>query len=588
MRGIQNTLLSPIYLGLVLVLTGSMTSWGQAPSSTTPVPRLVRFSGTIKDAAGKPVGGVAGVTFALYKDQEGGAPLWLETQNVQLDANGRYSVMLGSTKSDGIPTELFTSGEARWLGVQPERQAEQPRVLLLSVPYALKAADAETLGGKPASAYALLPTPGNQSSTTAPSSGSQPAVGAPIVHGNGTKSFLPLWSGASLLGTSAVSQSGTNVGIGTSTPATTLDVNGAATIRGNQAVTGNISATGLISGGTGSFSASTPLFTNALSVTQKGGGSAISGFQAATSGITFGVLGSTSSTSGVGVSGQGGTGVLGIGSSVGGMFRASSSIGQILIGQNSAGKNVFNVDSNGTVSAGNVSLTGGVFAAGGLFANSGLTITGNSQSAFLGDPGCGAGFAGIGFGALSGCNNYSMIGDGKNTFVNRPLGGSLLFRENNGDELTIAPGGNVGVGTTTPQAKLEVAGNVQVDGAVVLSNGSQLGHLFSARQDSVVAINKSGVQVVALSVPSGSYAISAQTDISNLDNSEQLARCALNVGVGSNIGLAGSASVLAGSSVSLQAATTFSAPTTITLTCYTFNGYTQLSSLQALTVPLIN
>jgi hypothetical protein len=32
---------------------------------------------------GKPLAGVVGVTFYLYKDQEGGAPLWLETQNVQ-------------------------------------------------------------------------------------------------------------------------------------------------------------------------------------------------------------------------------------------------------------------------------------------------------------------------------------------------------------------------------------------------------------------------------------------------------------------------------------------------------------------------
>src|SRR3990170_1578308 len=32
---------------------------------------------------------------------------------------------------------------------------EQPRILLVSVPYALKAADAETLGGKPASAFVL-------------------------------------------------------------------------------------------------------------------------------------------------------------------------------------------------------------------------------------------------------------------------------------------------------------------------------------------------------------------------------------------------------------------------------------------------
>ena len=38
---------------------------------------------------------------------------------------------------------LFASGEARWLGVRINGGEEQPRVLLLSVPYALKAADAQ-------------------------------------------------------------------------------------------------------------------------------------------------------------------------------------------------------------------------------------------------------------------------------------------------------------------------------------------------------------------------------------------------------------------------------------------------------------
>jgi hypothetical protein len=48
---------------------------------------------------------------------------------------------------------LFTSGQPRWLGIQVEQKPELPRVLLVSVPYAMKAADADTLGGRPASAY---------------------------------------------------------------------------------------------------------------------------------------------------------------------------------------------------------------------------------------------------------------------------------------------------------------------------------------------------------------------------------------------------------------------------------------------------
>src|ERR1022692_1818489 len=115
--------------------------WAQqavsAPSgSNEVVPPLVSFSGKLTDLNGKPLTGVAGAMFALYKDAQGGAPLWLEMQNVYPDKTGHYAVMLGSTTSTGLPSYLFVAGEARWLGVQPQGQAEQPRILLLSVPYA--------------------------------------------------------------------------------------------------------------------------------------------------------------------------------------------------------------------------------------------------------------------------------------------------------------------------------------------------------------------------------------------------------------------------------------------------------------------
>ena len=126
---------------------------GSVTIAAAQLPRLVKFSGTLKDINGNPLTTITGVTFALYSQQSGGAPLWLETQNVQPDKSGRYTVMLGSTKQDGLETDLFVSEQAQWLGIQPEAQEEQARVLLVSVPYAFKAGDAETLGGKPASAF---------------------------------------------------------------------------------------------------------------------------------------------------------------------------------------------------------------------------------------------------------------------------------------------------------------------------------------------------------------------------------------------------------------------------------------------------
>lgn len=153
------------FLSLVLSMA-AQTASGNPAAVTAQVPRLVRLGATIKDESGNPLAGRMNVTFSLYSEQTGGTPLWQETQDLTLDANGHSSVMLGSTYPNGIPLGLFSSGEAQWLGVQPEGHAEQPRVMLLSVPYALKAGDAATLGGLPPSAFVHaapdeLPTSGS-------------------------------------------------------------------------------------------------------------------------------------------------------------------------------------------------------------------------------------------------------------------------------------------------------------------------------------------------------------------------------------------------------------------------------------------
>ncbi|HXM99007.1 MAG TPA: tail fiber domain-containing protein [Candidatus Dormibacteraeota bacterium] len=176
-------------------------------TAASPVPHLIRFTGTLLDRQGQPLKGPVAVTFSLYAQQSGDAPLWMETQNVELDAKGGYTALLGANSGTDLPEELFRNGEARWLGVQPEREPEQPRVLLVSVPYALKAGDAQTLGGLPPSAFApaslaaatnsssstpqpaLLASPGATSAATAPLTTSFPVTTA-----GGTTNFIPLWS----------------------------------------------------------------------------------------------------------------------------------------------------------------------------------------------------------------------------------------------------------------------------------------------------------------------------------------------------------------------------------------------------------
>src|SRR5664279_961239 len=120
-------------LSLFTILFTVCNSSAQTNNST--VPNLVRYSGTLfQPGSAAASSKITGVTFAIYRQQEGGAPVWLETQNVTLDASGRYSVLLGSTSATGLPSDLFSPQEPRWLAVRVEGQSEQSRVLLVSVP----------------------------------------------------------------------------------------------------------------------------------------------------------------------------------------------------------------------------------------------------------------------------------------------------------------------------------------------------------------------------------------------------------------------------------------------------------------------
>jgi hypothetical protein len=397
-----------VWLLLICSAVSLCAQQAASAAANAVVPPVVKFSGVLTDVNNKSVTGTVGVTFSLYKESEGGAPLWVETQNVTPDKTGHYSVMLGSASTQGLPGSAFASGEARWLGVQAQGQSEQPRTLLMSVPYALKALDAETVGGLPPSAFVKAAAPGVASAANS----NAPAA---AITGTGTANHITKWLSPTKLGNSNIFDgSSGKVGIATTSPGATLDVNGTAVIRSNATVDGSlgagpITATSTSSGGTGVFAnagsstssngviaegatgvaayttvaGSIALYGDAgnstgsngvvgYGATGVAGNSTINGSYGTYGSGSTGVWGNSTGTgANVGVLGLGATGVQGVGDAWGVLGQSSSTSGSGGGFSNSTtGDALFTYNQSGGYAAffdGNVDVDGNLSKAGGSF-----------------------------------------------------------------------------------------------------------------------------------------------------------------------------------------------------------------------------
>jgi trimeric autotransporter adhesin len=453
-------------LCLAAILFGSLAAaQSNSSQSSAVVPRLVNFSGKAIDA-GKVITGTAGATFAIYGEESGGSPLWLETQNIQADAKGNYTVQLGATKPEGLPLDLFTSGEARWLGVMINGGQEQPRVLLLSVPYALKAADAETVGGLPASAF-LLAGAANAAalSNNGSTNGGANAV-TPAVSGTGTTDFIPLWTNsAGGLGNSVLFQSGTGstakVGINSTTPASTLDVNGAVTARGNL----SLPATGAAAAAAGKNSQ--PLSFAASSYNSSIGAAVSQNFRwqaeptgnntAQTSGtlnLLYGAGANTPAETGLKI---GPKGVLSF--APGQTFPGTGpgtitgvKAGTDLTGGGTSGDVTLNLDTTKVPQL----AASNTFTANNSFAGTvGITTSPASALNVHGN---------IATDSVFGFSQIQQVSSPYLTYISAPASETLGFFANGTQQMTIAPSGNVGIGTTAPGAGLDMSGGLTING----------------------------------------------------------------------------------------------------------------------------
>lgn len=194
--------------------------------------------------------------------------------------------------------------------------------------------------------------------------------------------------------------------------------------------------------------------------------------------------------------------------------------------------------------------------------------------------------------------------------------------------------GNIGIGTAAPQAKLDVLGNVRIqgtgsalvfpDGSVVHNRAELIGpqgpagpqgpmgatgpagptgptgpqgpagangvaHAYvDSGQYGDVILDNSFPVVASVTVPAGSYLIFGKGGLTNFDGSDQDATCKLSTGDSTSLRLAAQGGPGKVSVTVQDQASNVANGTTITMTCATFNGQMINPKLTAIAVSAIN
>ena len=113
-----------LFVALAMALSSPVGLLGQS-AQTTPsvsVPRLVNVTGVYQPANGQPPPPGTVVTLLVYADQQGGTPLWQETQNVEFDASGHFTLLLEPRWPTGSRPKCLRRGmRSGWRCILPAR-----------------------------------------------------------------------------------------------------------------------------------------------------------------------------------------------------------------------------------------------------------------------------------------------------------------------------------------------------------------------------------------------------------------------------------------------------------------------------------
>jgi cytoskeletal protein CcmA (bactofilin family) len=119
------------------------------PTALTRPNRFLSFQGRLTSNVGNPITSATNVVFKLYDASSGGTNLWDSgTCSITPDQDGIFSTLLGSSCGAEIASSVFSENAAVWVGVTVGADAEAtPRIQIATVAYAL---NSETLQGFPA------------------------------------------------------------------------------------------------------------------------------------------------------------------------------------------------------------------------------------------------------------------------------------------------------------------------------------------------------------------------------------------------------------------------------------------------------
>jgi len=418
-------------LASTFAISGVALAAQQEAGPTVSAPGFVRLDGEFRTATGEPRTGPVTLVISLYGAPDDPQALWSETQQGTLTAAGGYTVFAGASQPDGLPRELFASGAARWIGVAIQGEAEQPRVRILSVPYALSAGNAETLGGSKVTDFVMAENLAESVKAALKSDATGQGGEGSDVSIFGTSGRIPKFDATGLAANivdSVMFESSSNIGIGTTSPTQKLHISSATAYDGIK-LDGSNRPT--------------------LTFTASGVLKALYGVSTANNSFANG-------------------------DASGDLVHRVENANILFSADSGTTANLY-LKNGGNVGVGTTTPNTRLH----VFSNvayDGIKLDGSSRPTLA--------FAVSGvlkalYGVSTAANSF-VSGDASGDLAHRVDGGNILFSTNSGAsaQMYLKNGGNVGIGTTSPTAKLHVAGD-----AYVSSNMTVDGNIGAKYQD---------------------------------------------------------------------------------------------------------